>query len=94
MPSAQRQSLQMAQERSALSRTHSCSFYCRQRYVSLLERIPEQMKTLYKKMMSQRLVNRRFSEELLLFKESVEQLARSESCPIRRGYLCALSATH
>ncbi|KFO85325.1 Axonemal dynein light chain domain-containing protein 1, partial [Buceros rhinoceros silvestris] len=47
----------------------------RQRYVSLLERIPEQMKTLYRKMMSQRLVNRRFTEELLHFKESVEQLA-------------------
>ncbi|NXS49557.1 AXDN1 protein, partial [Balaeniceps rex] len=49
----------------------------RQRYVGLLERIPEQMKTLYKKMMAQRLVDRHITEELLYFKESVGQLARS-----------------
>ncbi|NXI94698.1 AXDN1 protein, partial [Psophia crepitans] len=47
----------------------------RQRYVSLLERIPEQMKTLYKKMMAQQLVDRRITEELCYFKESVGQLA-------------------
>ncbi|KFP21303.1 Axonemal dynein light chain domain-containing protein 1, partial [Egretta garzetta] len=47
----------------------------RQRYVGLLERIPEQMKTLYKKMMAQQLVNRHITEELLYFKESVGQLA-------------------
>ncbi|NXH70266.1 AXDN1 protein, partial [Hydrobates tethys] len=47
----------------------------RQRYVGLLERIPEQMKTLYKKMMAQRLVNRHITEELLYFKECVGQLA-------------------
>ncbi|KFZ50003.1 Axonemal dynein light chain domain-containing protein 1, partial [Antrostomus carolinensis] len=46
----------------------------RQRYVGLLERIPEQMKTLYKKMMAQRLVNGHIAEELLYFKESVGQL--------------------
>ncbi|NXW00238.1 AXDN1 protein, partial [Fregetta grallaria] len=47
----------------------------RQRYVGLLERIPEQMKTLYKKLMAQRLVDRHITEELLCFKESVGQLA-------------------
>ncbi|NXH11762.1 AXDN1 protein, partial [Bucco capensis] len=47
----------------------------RQRYVALLERIPEQMKDLYKKMMAQRLVNRHIAEELLYFKESVGQLS-------------------
>nr|XP_009489131.1 PREDICTED: axonemal dynein light chain domain-containing protein 1 [Pelecanus crispus] len=47
----------------------------RQRYVGLLERIPEQMKTLYKKMMAQRLVDRHITEELLYFKESVGRLA-------------------
>ncbi|NWI65000.1 AXDN1 protein, partial [Todus mexicanus] len=46
-----------------------------QRYVDLMERIPEQMKTLYKNMMAQRLVNRRVIEELLCFKESIEQLS-------------------
>ncbi|XP_035189596.1 axonemal dynein light chain domain-containing protein 1 isoform X2 [Oxyura jamaicensis] len=46
----------------------------RQRYVDLLERIPQQMKTLYKKMMAQRLLDRHITEELLYFKESVEQL--------------------
>ncbi|KAM9280646.1 axonemal dynein light chain domain-containing protein 1 [Cariama cristata] len=35
----------------------------RQRYVGLLERIPEQMKTLYKKMMTQRLVDKHITEE-------------------------------
>ncbi|NXD87037.1 AXDN1 protein, partial [Halcyon senegalensis] len=54
----------------------------RQRYVGLMERIPEQMKTLYKKMMAQQLVNRRITEELLCFKESVEQLA-SMLCELR-----------
>uniref|UniRef100_A0A8D0KR20 Uncharacterized protein n=1 Tax=Strix occidentalis caurina TaxID=311401 RepID=A0A8D0KR20_STROC len=67
------------------------SFYCRQRYVSLLERIPEQMKTLCKQMMAQRLVSRHITEELLYFKETVEQLARSESCLMLRNYLYALS---
>ncbi|NWZ22004.1 AXDN1 protein, partial [Asarcornis scutulata] len=46
----------------------------RQRYVDLLERIPQQMKTLYKKMMAQQLLDRHITEELLYFKESVEQL--------------------
>uniref|UniRef100_A0A8C4KBA8 AXDN1 protein n=1 Tax=Dromaius novaehollandiae TaxID=8790 RepID=A0A8C4KBA8_DRONO len=48
----------------------------RQRYVSLLERIPQQMKTLYKEMMAQRLVDRHITEELFYFKESVAQLTR------------------
>ncbi|KFV41520.1 Axonemal dynein light chain domain-containing protein 1, partial [Tyto alba] len=47
----------------------------RQRYVGLLERIPEQMKSLYKQMVAQRLANRHITEELLYFKESVGQLA-------------------
>ncbi|XP_025956754.2 axonemal dynein light chain domain-containing protein 1 [Dromaius novaehollandiae] len=47
-----------------------------QRYVSLLERIPQQMKTLYKEMMAQRLVDRHITEELFYFKESVAQLTR------------------
>ncbi|NXC41116.1 AXDN1 protein, partial [Penelope pileata] len=47
----------------------------RQRYVDLLERVPQQMKTLYKKMMAQRLVDRHITEELLYFKECVAQLA-------------------
>ncbi|XP_066857292.1 axonemal dynein light chain domain-containing protein 1 isoform X6 [Anser cygnoides] len=46
----------------------------RQRYVDLLERIPQQMKTLYKKMMAQQLLDRHITKELLYFKESVEQL--------------------
>ncbi|XP_042729840.1 axonemal dynein light chain domain-containing protein 1 [Lagopus leucura] len=47
----------------------------RQRYVDLLERIPQQMKALYKKMMAQQLVDRHITEELLYFKECVAQLA-------------------
>ncbi|NWU53164.1 AXDN1 protein, partial [Dromas ardeola] len=54
----------------------------RQRYVGLMERIPEQMKTLYKNMMAQRLVNRHITEELLYFKESVGHLA-SELCEVQ-----------
>ncbi|KAM6080405.1 axonemal dynein light chain domain-containing protein 1 [Theristicus caerulescens] len=45
------------------------------RYVGLLERIPEQIKTLYKKLMAQQLVDRHITEELLYFKESVGQMA-------------------
>ncbi|NXJ10988.1 AXDN1 protein, partial [Odontophorus gujanensis] len=47
----------------------------RQRYVDLLERIPQQMKTLYQRMMAQRLVDSHITEELLYFKECVAQLA-------------------
>ncbi|NXX48973.1 AXDN1 protein, partial [Tricholaema leucomelas] len=47
----------------------------RQRYVHLMERIPEQMKTLYQKMMAQQLVDRHITEELLCFTDSVGQLA-------------------
>ncbi|KFV09672.1 Axonemal dynein light chain domain-containing protein 1, partial [Pterocles gutturalis] len=46
----------------------------RQRYVGLLERLPELMKALYKKMMAQQLVNKHITEELLYFKESVGRL--------------------
>uniref|UniRef100_A0A8B9CBR7 Axonemal dynein light chain domain containing 1 n=1 Tax=Anser brachyrhynchus TaxID=132585 RepID=A0A8B9CBR7_9AVES len=60
------------------------------RYVDLLERIPQQMKTLYKKMMAQRLLDRHITKELLYFKESVEQLTRSESCLILNNYLNVL----
>jgi len=62
--------------------------------MGLLERIPEQMKTLYEKMMAQRLVNRNITEELLYIKESVGQLARSESCLILRNYVYALVLVH
>ncbi|OPJ76850.1 axonemal dynein light chain domain-containing protein 1 [Patagioenas fasciata monilis] len=54
----------------------------RQRYVDLMERIPEQIKTLYNKMMAQRLVDTHITEELLYFKESVGQLA-SELCEVQ-----------
>ncbi|KAM6343148.1 axonemal dynein light chain domain-containing protein 1 [Alca torda] len=54
----------------------------RQRYVGLMERVPEQMKTLYKNMMAQRVINRHITEELLYFKESIEQLA-SELCEVQ-----------
>ncbi|NWY05528.1 AXDN1 protein, partial [Nothoprocta ornata] len=47
-----------------------------QRYVSLLERIPHQMKTLYREMMAQRLLDRHITEELFYFKESIAQLTR------------------
>lgn len=62
--------------------------------MGLLERIPEQMKTLYKKMMAQQLVDRHITEELLYFKESVGQLARSEFCLVLRNYLYALGLVH
>ncbi|KAM6264775.1 LOW QUALITY PROTEIN: axonemal dynein light chain domain-containing protein 1 [Spheniscus humboldti] len=51
----------------------------RQRYVGLLERIPEQMKTLYKKLMAQQVVNRHITEELLYFKESVGSVGQLAS---------------
>lgn len=59
-----------------------------------MERVPEQMKTLYKNMMAQRVVNRHITEELLYFKESVGQLARYESCLILSNYLYALGLVH
>uniref|UniRef100_A0A8C2UGE2 Uncharacterized protein n=1 Tax=Coturnix japonica TaxID=93934 RepID=A0A8C2UGE2_COTJA len=70
------------------------SFCCRQRYVDLLERVPQLMKALYKKMMAQQLVDRHITEELLYFKECVAQLARSEPFLILRSYLSALSLAY
>lgn len=62
--------------------------------MDLLERIPQQMKTLYKKMMAQRLLDRHITKELLYFKESVEQLTRSESCLIINNYLNVLGLAY
>ncbi|XP_074858847.1 axonemal dynein light chain domain-containing protein 1 [Carettochelys insculpta] len=54
----------------------------RQRYVTLLDRIPQQMRNLYKEMMAQRVIDRHITEELYRFKESVGQLT-SELCEVR-----------
>uniref|UniRef100_A0A452IK10 Axonemal dynein light chain domain containing 1 n=1 Tax=Gopherus agassizii TaxID=38772 RepID=A0A452IK10_9SAUR len=54
----------------------------RQRYVHLLDRIPQQMRNLYKEMMAQRVMDRHITEELYNFKESVGQLT-SELCEVR-----------
>ncbi|XP_062990267.1 axonemal dynein light chain domain-containing protein 1 [Elgaria multicarinata webbii] len=48
----------------------------RQRYVELLERIPRQMRTLYKEMMAQRVMDKHITDELFNFKEAIGQLAR------------------
>uniref|UniRef100_A0A8C3ISG7 Uncharacterized protein n=1 Tax=Chrysemys picta bellii TaxID=8478 RepID=A0A8C3ISG7_CHRPI len=58
------------------------SFYYRQRYVNLLDRIPQQMRNLYKEMMAQRVMDRHITEELYNFKESIGQLT-SELCEVR-----------
>uniref|UniRef100_A0A674JML1 Axonemal dynein light chain domain containing 1 n=1 Tax=Terrapene triunguis TaxID=2587831 RepID=A0A674JML1_9SAUR len=54
----------------------------KQRYVNLLDRIPQQMRNLYKEMMAQRVMDRHITEELYNFKESVGQLT-SELCEVR-----------
>uniref|UniRef100_A0A8C3SUZ3 Uncharacterized protein n=1 Tax=Chelydra serpentina TaxID=8475 RepID=A0A8C3SUZ3_CHESE len=59
------------------------SFYYRQRYVNLLDRIPQQMRNLYKEMMAQRVMDRHITKELYNFKESVGQLT-SELCEVRK----------
>ncbi|KAH0618261.1 hypothetical protein JD844_017292 [Phrynosoma platyrhinos] len=48
----------------------------RQRYVELLERIPRQMKNLYKEMMAQRVMDKHITDELFNFKEAIGQLTR------------------
>uniref|UniRef100_H9GHC1 Axonemal dynein light chain domain containing 1 n=1 Tax=Anolis carolinensis TaxID=28377 RepID=H9GHC1_ANOCA len=48
----------------------------RQRYVELLERIPRQMKNLYKEMMAQRVMDKHITDELFNFKETIGQLTR------------------
>ncbi|XP_039342661.1 axonemal dynein light chain domain-containing protein 1 isoform X2 [Mauremys reevesii] len=54
----------------------------RQRYVNLLDRIPQRMRNLYEEMMAQRVMDRHITEELYNFKESVGQLT-SELCEVR-----------
>ncbi|XP_025025117.1 axonemal dynein light chain domain-containing protein 1 [Python bivittatus] len=48
----------------------------RQRYVGLLERIPRQMRNLYKEMMAQRVMDKHITDELFHFKEAIGQLTR------------------
>nr|XP_020645446.1 axonemal dynein light chain domain-containing protein 1 [Pogona vitticeps] len=48
----------------------------RQRYVELLERIPRQMRNLYKEMMAQRVMDKHITDELFNFKEAIGQLTR------------------
>lgn len=51
----------------------------RQRYVELLERIPRQMRTLYREMMAQRVMDKHITDELFHFKQAIGQLTRSRS---------------
>nr|XP_033772262.1 axonemal dynein light chain domain-containing protein 1 isoform X2 [Geotrypetes seraphini] len=46
----------------------------RQQYVNLLDRIPRQMKSLHNSMMAQRALDRRLTDELIQFKNSIELL--------------------
>ncbi|XP_061490212.1 axonemal dynein light chain domain-containing protein 1 isoform X2 [Rhineura floridana] len=48
----------------------------RQRYVELLERIPRQMRNLYKEMMAQRVMDKHITDELFSFKEAIGKLTR------------------
>ncbi|XP_029139030.1 axonemal dynein light chain domain-containing protein 1 [Protobothrops mucrosquamatus] len=48
----------------------------RQRYVELLERIPRQMRNLYKEMMAQRVMDKHITDELFHFKQAIGQLTR------------------
>ncbi|KAG8132866.1 hypothetical protein E2320_010683 [Naja naja] len=48
----------------------------RQRYVELLERIPRQMRTLYREMMAQRVMDKHITDELFHFKQAIGQLTR------------------
>ncbi|XP_030062462.1 axonemal dynein light chain domain-containing protein 1 isoform X2 [Microcaecilia unicolor] len=47
----------------------------RQRYVNLLDRIPRQVRSLHNSMMAQRALDRRLTDELIQFKNSIELLA-------------------
>uniref|UniRef100_A0ACB8F3T5 Uncharacterized protein n=1 Tax=Sphaerodactylus townsendi TaxID=933632 RepID=A0ACB8F3T5_9SAUR len=48
----------------------------RQRYVLLMNRIPRQMKDVYKEMVAQRVLDKHITEELFRFKEAVGELTR------------------
>uniref|UniRef100_A0A670Y768 Axonemal dynein light chain domain containing 1 n=1 Tax=Pseudonaja textilis TaxID=8673 RepID=A0A670Y768_PSETE len=48
----------------------------RQRYVELLERIPRQMRTLFREMMAQRVMDKHITDELFHFKQAIGQLTR------------------
>nr|XP_056700677.1 axonemal dynein light chain domain-containing protein 1 [Euleptes europaea] len=48
----------------------------RQRYVELLDRIPRQMRNVYKEMVAQRILDKHLTEELIRFKEAVGKLTR------------------
>uniref|UniRef100_A0A670HYU2 Axonemal dynein light chain domain containing 1 n=1 Tax=Podarcis muralis TaxID=64176 RepID=A0A670HYU2_PODMU len=48
----------------------------RQRYVELLERIPRQMRNLYREMMAQRVMDKHITDELFHFKEAIGKLTR------------------
>lgn len=47
--------------------------------MELLERIPRQMRTLYREMMAQRVMDKHITDELFHFKHAIGQLTRSRS---------------
>ncbi|KAJ7993229.1 hypothetical protein DPEC_G00270280 [Dallia pectoralis] len=54
----------------------------RQRYVSLLDRIPRQLKGLHTETLAQRALDRRLTEEIVCFRHSIAQL-NTELCKMR-----------
>ncbi|XP_014776298.1 axonemal dynein light chain domain-containing protein 1 [Octopus bimaculoides] len=52
----------------------------RQRYLDLLNRVPEQIKSLYEEVLSQRALDRRLTDELIRFKRALIQLSEELAC--------------
>ncbi|CAI9718534.1 Hypothetical predicted protein [Octopus vulgaris] len=52
----------------------------RQRYLDLLNRVPEQIKSLYEEVLSQRALDRRLTDELIKFKSALIHLSEELAC--------------
>ena len=54
---------------------HIHVFMCsRQRYVSLLDHIPRQLKGLHTETLAQRALDRRMTEEIICFKTNIQEI--------------------
>lgn len=55
--------------------SRSCVYVSRQRYQSMLERIPRCLKALHTEAVAQRALNRRLAEEIHRIQTSIQQLS-------------------
>lgn len=71
----------------------ACVFLFRERYQSLLDRIPRRLKALHTEAVAQRALDRRLTEEIIRIKASIQQLNMWVDQGQDKVIYCVLSRT-